>query len=713
MFAGYGQQDSQEFMSFLVDGLHEDLNRIKKKPYIENPESDDNTVNDPEAIRTLGETFRKNHRARNDSVATDLFNGFYKNKLVCPECDKVSITFDPFSLLTLQLPIQNTWEVTFTFIPLHGAPFQLDIDDEKGSTMKSIKDFVASRVLDTTPEKMVMVEIFSHKVYRVMEDRMSIAEASILAKDDMVIYEVEDVPSNYPPPKKKIRSMLDVDSKDDDEVETSDNDHQLVTVFHRVASSTAYSSNKSLTLSPNMITLSRADATNYDEILRKLLQCVSNMTTRPFLDELTASGTMLDSDTPQADPDTIITTDEDSSADSNVKTRSLGSDDGFVDVSMTDEDVQAKLSESQSSINSPKVNVLERGVPIPEQLKTMFNICYMASNDPIPTGFTTHDWGRQYPLISTRIPKPVSRRNSSQSSTSVERTDASDDSTADEPTERIADTQMSYDANRSGDELSAMTFTKPGASMNRRGGKHWKNRGNGRGKKFRKGRYKPTEKQVIFSPSPSEVDSAEIDDLRLIRPNDVIVLDWDLDMYDALFNGHAHRKDDQRGLKTKDNAELLQDPALDMRRNRRADRRKSGVSLEECFVETSKDEVLTEDNAWYCSHCKKQRLASKQLEIWTIPDILVIHLKRFGAGQNLRNKIDVLVDFPVEGLDLNHRVGVTEGKDLHYDLFAVDNHYGGLGGGHYTAFAKNFIDGEWYEYNGKLVSTPIRILWRN
>ena len=114
------------------------------------------------------------------------------------------------------------------------------------------------------------------------------------------------------------------------------------------------------------------------------------------------------------------------------------------------------------------------------------------------------------------------------------------------------------------------------------------------------------------------------------------------------------------------------------------------------------DEVLTEDNAWYCSHCKEQRLASKQLEIWTIPDILVIHLKRFGAGQNLRNKIDVLVDFPVEGLDLNDRVGVTEGKDLQYDLFAVDNHYGGLGGGHYTALAKNFIDGEWYEYNGKL-----------
>lgn len=34
-FSGYQQQDSQELMAFLLDGLHEDLNRIRKKPYIE------------------------------------------------------------------------------------------------------------------------------------------------------------------------------------------------------------------------------------------------------------------------------------------------------------------------------------------------------------------------------------------------------------------------------------------------------------------------------------------------------------------------------------------------------------------------------------------------------------------------------------------------------------------------------------------------------
>jgi len=47
MFSGYGQHDSQEFFSFLVDGLHYDLNRIEKKPFVESVDSNgrpDNVV---------------------------------------------------------------------------------------------------------------------------------------------------------------------------------------------------------------------------------------------------------------------------------------------------------------------------------------------------------------------------------------------------------------------------------------------------------------------------------------------------------------------------------------------------------------------------------------------------------------------------------------------------------------------------------------------
>jgi ubiquitin carboxyl-terminal hydrolase 4/11/15 len=101
-FAGYQQHDSQELLAFLLDGLHEDLNRIKKKPYTENPEVGD---------RSQEEVAREawaSHRARNDSFIVDWFQGQLRSTLVCPTCARVSITFDPFMYLSLPLPMNNT-----------------------------------------------------------------------------------------------------------------------------------------------------------------------------------------------------------------------------------------------------------------------------------------------------------------------------------------------------------------------------------------------------------------------------------------------------------------------------------------------------------------------------------------------------------------------------------------------------------------------------
>ena len=41
MFSGFAQHDSQELLSFVLDGLHEDLSRITKKPYVELPDNTD------------------------------------------------------------------------------------------------------------------------------------------------------------------------------------------------------------------------------------------------------------------------------------------------------------------------------------------------------------------------------------------------------------------------------------------------------------------------------------------------------------------------------------------------------------------------------------------------------------------------------------------------------------------------------------------------
>lgn len=88
-FAGYGQQDTQELIAFLLDGLHEDLNRIYKKPYIEKPDWKDG--GDEKDLALFAKECWDGYKKRNDSVIVDLFQGQLKSTLVCPDCNKVGL----------------------------------------------------------------------------------------------------------------------------------------------------------------------------------------------------------------------------------------------------------------------------------------------------------------------------------------------------------------------------------------------------------------------------------------------------------------------------------------------------------------------------------------------------------------------------------------------------------------------------------------------
>ena len=97
-FNGYDQQDSQEYISFLIDGLHEDLNLRMKKPYIENPESRNRELNE------LGLENWSNSLLRNWSLMFFLFYGQMRSTLTCQVCRTESSTFDIFSNVPLSLP---------------------------------------------------------------------------------------------------------------------------------------------------------------------------------------------------------------------------------------------------------------------------------------------------------------------------------------------------------------------------------------------------------------------------------------------------------------------------------------------------------------------------------------------------------------------------------------------------------------------------------
>ena len=100
VFDDSSQHDSHEMLIYLLEKLHEDLNRNVEKEYVQLNEKGDNET-DIMASNRWWETYLK----RDNSIIMDLFLGQFKSTVKCPFCDKVSITYDQFSCL--ELPIEN------------------------------------------------------------------------------------------------------------------------------------------------------------------------------------------------------------------------------------------------------------------------------------------------------------------------------------------------------------------------------------------------------------------------------------------------------------------------------------------------------------------------------------------------------------------------------------------------------------------------------
>ncbi|KAJ8037771.1 Ubiquitin carboxyl-terminal hydrolase 43 [Holothuria leucospilota] len=173
----------------------------------------------------------------------------------------------------------------------------------------------------------------------------------------------------------------------------------------------------------------------------------------------------------------------------------------------------------------------------------------------------------------------------------------------------------------------------------------------------------------------------------------------------------------------------------DYRRLKSSHSRPVHATLQECLDVFTQEEKLAADNAWQCMNCRKPQQCTKKLSLWSLPDILVIHLKRFKQTSISRQKLSTMVEFPVNGLDLssyveqnqnqNNQAGsqmrinlinnltkwsqwrpnsrrpstASQGQDCLYDLHGVCNHVGSLTGGHYTAYCKNPTNRMWYHFD--------------
>ncbi|XP_010719590.2 ubiquitin carboxyl-terminal hydrolase 43 [Meleagris gallopavo] len=182
-------------------------------------------------------------------------------------------------------------------------------------------------------------------------------------------------------------------------------------------------------------------------------------------------------------------------------------------------------------------------------------------------------------------------------------------------------------------------------------------------------------------------------------PHVALTVNWDISTKERLFGSVQ-----QEAVQDADSVRLQQ-----------AAHQQHSCTLDECFQLYTKEEQLAPDDAWRCPHCRVLQQGTVQLRLWTLPDILIIHLKRFRQVAQRRHKLSTLVRFPLRGLDMAPHLapGGDDGStpaptrscppDALYDLYAVCNHHGSMQGGHYTAYCCNSLDGRWYSYDDSTV----------
>lgn len=488
-FSGYNQHDSQELLAFLLDGMHEDLNRVKQKPYIEMKDSDGRP--DEEVANECW----KNHKARNDSLIVDVFQGQYKSTLVCPFCSKVSITFDPFMYLTLPLPstVTRTMTVTVFYADGSGLPMPFTVTLMKHGCCKDLILALSTACCLKIDEGLLLAEVYNHQIFRFFENPAELI-SSIKDDEHIVAYRFD----------RKEAGKLKL---------------EIVNRWQEKSSSDYLKGGERKLFGAPLVT---------------------------YLEEEHLSG-----------------------ADIDIAVSKL-------------------LSPLRRTYSSAKAHRGKENGFLPEVIDEPSNSCNGSMETAEPEDLSSRELSFQLSLTDERITS-----------------------------------------------------------------------------------WKPIQKDSILKPG------------KHIK----VLLDWTDDVHESYDPSYV--KD----------LPVVHKTGFTVKKTRQ-----EAISLFSCLDAFLTEEPLGPDDMWYCPQCKEHRQATKKLDLWMLPDVLVFHLKRFSYSRYLKNKLDTFVNFPILNLDLSKYMKSKDGESYVYDLFAISNHYGGLGGGHYTAHAKLIDENRWYHFDDSHVS---------
>uniref|UniRef100_UPI0037E903F6 ubiquitin carboxyl-terminal hydrolase 19 isoform X4 n=1 Tax=Semicossyphus pulcher TaxID=241346 RepID=UPI0037E903F6 len=620
-FTGYAQHDAQEFMAFLLDGLHEDLNRIQNKPYTETVDSDGRLD------EVVAEEAWQRHKMRNDSFIVDLFQGQFKSKLVCPTCSKVSITFDPFLYLPVPLPQKQKVLSVFYFAKEpHKKPikFLVSVSKENSSTAEVLESI--SRSVRVKPENLRLAEVGKNRFHRMFLPSHSLDTVSSsdmlfcfevlskdMAKERVVLLRVQQRLQVPNIPISKCAACLKPPVSEEDKLKRCTRCYR-VGYCNQACQKTHWPNHKAL-CRPNTenvglpflvsVPESRLSYARLTQLLEGYSRFSVNVFQPPFQSGRTSPETPQSRDLPP------------------------------MPAGSPDEPGPGAEAMGDSSTEGSADQELESPSLLPESQAE----CAQAS-----------------------APNSAESESLSSSQTSLSTTRTTDSGFS----EPVSSTSCCSQDPHAEKETSCEKAVRPEAAVT--GYQHPSESASGHGSQF----Y-----IALLDSNSKEQRLDEKEDALETLPEDATL--------ELVWKNNERLK--EYVLVSSKELEYEEDPGS-LSETARA----GHFTLEQCLNLFTKPEVLAPEEAWYCPKCQQHREASKQLLLWRLPNVLIIQLKRFSFRSFIwRDKINDMVDFPVRNLDLS-KFCIGQKDEMQqppvYDLYAVINHYGGMIGGHYTAYAR-------------------------
>ena len=653
-FADFRQQDSQEFISYLLDALHEDLNKVKNKPYVQ---AKDLSPGMPEEDQFKMQ--KDLYLCRNQSFIVDLINGFYKSTVYCPDenCKNISKSFEPFNMIALSLvneaqlrkleEFQNEENkklgirvLTVTFIPfkINYKPLKFPIKVKKEMDIFSFKKKI---------EALTGFNKNSFEIYKMQGSEFVPIKPNIIILDeflngDKYVYlhqippYVFDKPLDYfDKTYNKLNSDHDKYFLEEEKYEGND----LYDEYNKVEKKSK--TDDDCERSANRMQIDDKNEDKNDQDIKKKLN-------KSF-----------DEDIEMKDDSLNINKEKWIKAE-------------FYNYSYSNEKSKDKKNE-ETRINRSRIVYINK-----EWDNTQIYLCILEMLEETRNDLEEikAEWFKDIKEFTKKIGKMEDEAKKSEKNKKKNNDSAIldlFDQTANHPL------MLQY--------LGVYNFNKTNIMEKK---ENWKN------VVFPFDPKKSTIKTIIKSALEKNNELTDIELLFKIIWKPVFAKEYsegasplEMEKSEKLEDIFKTQKEDE--FLKKNNAKNIKE--------NEGKKKNKKLKLEELLNNFNELEKLTKDNKWYCPKCKQFQLADKKMEIFTINEVVIIHLKRFRNNR----KIDNLVEFPIEGLDLGSYLSNKSDKDI-YDLFAVANHVGGLHGGHYFAYCKNCIDGEWYEFNDSHVS---------